>query len=85
MKWRVTYVKEDEDKRKRFTEEVEAPTYTKAYLKFLFEHPTNYAITQNALGHMYNLLPVKNIDKFRICSPPTQYFATGGTVDVYVR
>lgn len=45
MKWRVTYVKEDEDKRKRFTEEVEAPTYTKAYLKFLFEHPTNYAIT----------------------------------------
>lgn len=45
MKWRVTYVKEDEDKRKRFTEEVEAPTLTTAYLTFVDAHPKNHAIS----------------------------------------
>ena len=44
MKWRVTYVKENEDKEKEYTEEVEAPTYTKAYTNFLFDHPNTYAI-----------------------------------------
>ena len=42
MKWKVTYVKENEDK---YTEEIEAPTYTRAYTDFLFEHPKSYAIT----------------------------------------
>ena len=46
MKWRVTYVKEDEDKRKHYTEEVEARDYTRAYLKFLYEHPKTHIITK---------------------------------------
>lgn len=45
MKWIVTYVKEDEDKQKEYTEEIEAPTYTRAYTDFLFDHPKNHAIT----------------------------------------
>ena len=44
MKWRVTYRKEEEDKRKNFTEDIEAMSYTKAYLKFTFSHPTSHTI-----------------------------------------
>ena len=43
-KWRVTYRKEDGDKRKRYTEEIEALDYTKAYFKFLFEHSYSHTI-----------------------------------------
>ena len=45
MKWKVTYVKENENKQKEYTEEIEAPTYTRAYTDFLFDHPKSYAIT----------------------------------------
>ena len=44
MRWKVTYIKEDEDRRVHYTEEVEAPDYTKAYMKFLCEHPKNHVI-----------------------------------------
>lgn len=44
MKWRVTYRKEEEDKRRRYTEEIEALDYTKAYLKFIYEHPKTHTI-----------------------------------------
>lgn len=44
MKWRVTYRKEEEDKRKSYTEEIEASNYTKAYFKFIFEHPKTHTI-----------------------------------------
>lgn len=44
MKWRVTYIKEEEDKRRHYTEVVEALDYTKAYLKFLYEHPKTHII-----------------------------------------
>lgn len=44
MKWRVTYIKEEEDKRRRYTEEIEAPDYTKAYFNFLYEHPKTHII-----------------------------------------
>ena len=44
MKWRVTYRKEEEDKRKSFTEDIEAVSYTKAYLNFLYEHPKTHII-----------------------------------------
>ena len=44
MKWRVTYRKEEEDKRKSYTEDIEASNYTKAYFKFIFEHPKTHII-----------------------------------------
>ena len=44
MRWKVTYIKEDEDRRIHYTEEVEAVDYTKAYMKFLFEHPKTHMI-----------------------------------------
>jgi hypothetical protein len=49
MKWRVTYVKEGEDKGKYYTEEVVAPDYSRAYLKFLYEHPKTDVIISVAV------------------------------------
>ena len=51
MRWLVTYIKEDADRRVHYKEEIEALDYTKAYMKFLFEHPKTHVIT--------NLVPVK--------------------------
>ena len=44
MRWRVTYIKEDADRRVHYKEEIEALDYTKAYLKFLYEHPKSHVI-----------------------------------------
>ena len=46
MKWLVTYIKEDADRRVHYKEEVEALDYTKAYLKFLYEHPKTDVIVK---------------------------------------